>query len=338
MIFDVEKFIAQNQAKWKELEKMLDLIHNVGIHSFDFEKTNKFYNLYHQASSDLNRLQTFSYQTELITYLEGLVARAYAKIYSLQREKWRVKIKDFYFVTFPNVFRRHIKLFYLAVTIMLIGAFFGGLAVLLDPQAKGILIDFSHLKESPYERVLKEEKERNKDLDNSKVYFSSFLMTHNIKVALLTLALGVTFGFGTLILLFYNGVILGAIVADYIRYGVGTFATAWLLPHGAFEIWAILIAGQTGFLIAKSLLHTGRHSRATQLTMVGRDILTLFFGLATMLIWAGIIESFFSQYHQPVLPYSFKIGFGIVEVIFLCYYLGWIGINPTTSISFKQSL
>ena len=46
---------------------------------------------------------------------------------------------------------------------------------------------------------------------------------------------------------------------------------------------------------------------------------------ATLLVWAGIIESFVSQYHQPVLPYSLKIGFGCSELLALAGFLGWAG-------------
>jgi hypothetical protein len=44
-----------------------------------------------------------------------------------------------------------------------------------------------------------------------------------------------------------------------------------------------------------------------------------------MLIWAGIVEAFFSQYHEPVLPYEVKIGFGIVELALLVLFLAKSG-------------
>ena len=56
-------------------------------------------------------------------------------------------------------------------------------------------------------------------------------MTHNIKVSIFTLALGMTWGIGTLIMLFYNGVILGAVALDYVLAGETTFLLGWLLPH-----------------------------------------------------------------------------------------------------------
>jgi hypothetical protein len=44
-----------------------------------------------------------------------------------------------------------------------------------------------------------------------------------------------------------------------------------------------------------------------------------------MLVWAGLIEAFFSQYHAPVLPYELKIGFGILELLLLALFLGLAG-------------
>ena len=44
-----------------------------------------------------------------------------------------------------------------------------------------------------------------------------------------------------------------------------------------------------------------------------------------MLVWAGIIEAFLSQYHQPVIPYMAKIIFGCVELVLLILFLARSG-------------
>jgi hypothetical protein len=44
-----------------------------------------------------------------------------------------------------------------------------------------------------------------------------------------------------------------------------------------------------------------------------------------MLVWAGLVEAFFSQYHAPVLPYELKIGFGILELLLLALFLALAG-------------
>jgi uncharacterized membrane protein SpoIIM required for sporulation len=152
--------------------------------------------------------------------------------------------------------------------------------------------------------------------------FSGQLIRHNIEVALLAAALGVTFGIGTALLLFENGVLLGAVAVHYTQQGFGLFMSAWLLPHGVFEIPSILIAGQAGFYLARLLLHR-RENRNLRESM--REWLVLVAGLAMMLVWAGIMEAFFSQHHAPVLPYGLKVAVGGAELVLLTAYLLLIG-------------
>jgi hypothetical protein len=56
-----------------------------------------------------------------------------------------------------------------------------------------------------------------------------------------------------------------------------------------------------------------------------REWLVLIAGLALMLTWAGIMEAFFSQHHEPALPYEFKIAVAVAELVLLAIYLLVIG-------------
>jgi hypothetical protein len=57
----------------------------------------------------------------------------------------------------------------------------------------------------------------------------------------------------------------------------------------------------------------------------GPDLATLVGGVAVLLVWAGLVESFFSQYHEPVLPYGVKIAAGVVEASGLAAFLALAG-------------
>jgi uncharacterized membrane protein SpoIIM required for sporulation len=189
---------------------------------------------------------------------------------------------------------------------------------------------FSHLQQDPQKRVAEEEKATHDRLKGFKTTFSAELMTHNTKVAIFTLALGMSWGVGTILMLFYNGVILGAVAVDYISAGETKFLLGWLMPHGIIEIPAILIAGQAGFLLAMAVI--GRGNRAplrTRLRNISGDVVTLIFGVGLMLIWAGFIEAFLSQYHEPVVPYGAKIAFGGVELILLVLFYAKSGSSKT---------
>ena len=89
---------------------------------------------------------------------------------------------------------------------------------------------FEGLAGSPTERVKKEESIRTDRLQGGKGSFSAELMTHNTQVAIFTMALGMTWGVGTVIMLFYNGVLLGAVAVDYAGAGQTKFLLGWLLP------------------------------------------------------------------------------------------------------------
>jgi len=68
-----------------------------------------------------------------------------------------------------------------------------------------------------------------------------------------------------------------------------------------------------------------------RLREVSGDLVTLIFGVGCLLVWAGFVEAFLSQYHEPVIPYELKIGFGLVELILLALFLGRSGRDRSES-------
>ena len=326
MIINWEAFSAQERKVWTELETALDRLQRDPSCRLDLAEIGRLHYLYQRASADLAKLATFAAQPDLHRYLEQLVARAYGEIHRSRQRAARVDPRAWLFRTFPRTFRRHLGAFLLSVAVTLLGFCFGGLALLFDPQAKAILMPFPHLQASPTERVRQEERAAEDRLAGHKAEFSSFLMTHNTRVSITTFALGLTYGVGTLALLFYNGVILGAVALDYIADGQTAFLVGWLLPHGSIEIPSILIAGQAGLMLAGALIGRGRRQPLRRrLAAIGPDLVTLILGIALMLVWAGCIEAFFSQYHEPVIPYWAKSGFGATQLLLLICFLTLAG-------------
>jgi len=328
MIIDLERFIAQERSCWDELESMTALIEQSPGWSLDLQNTQRLHYLYERAAAALARINTFSSDPDVTRYLEALVARAYGIIHSLDRKRTRFSPLRWFFGTFPRTFRKHFGAFVLTCAATLAGIAFGGAIFLIDPDSKEVLIPgmFSHTYQSPSDRVAREESAEYDRMEGQKNTFASYLMANNIRVSMLAVALGFTFGIGTITLLFYNGVILGVIVIDYIADGQGVFLTGWLLPHGSIEIPAILLAAQAGFLVASAMIGTGRRDcLKVRMRQAVPPVVTLIFGAAILLVWAGIIESFFSQYHAPVLPYSLKIAFGILQLVLLGVFLGVCG-------------
>jgi uncharacterized membrane protein SpoIIM required for sporulation len=324
MIIDVPRFVSAERPYWDELHAALVRLEAEPERRLPLAEIERLHYLYERCSADLSRLDTFATEPRVRAFLESLVSRAYSMIHETRaaaKIRWKATV-----LAFPRAFRRHLGAFRLAVGVTLLGCAFGWFALHVDPRNKAILMPFSNLMVPPSERVAQEEHAQQDRLKGVRASFAANLMTHNTQVTILAMAMGLTFGVGTLILLFYNGVILGAVATDYIVGHQGVFLAGWLLPHGSIEIPAILLGGQAGFILAGALIGWGdRTPRADRLRAVAADLVAIVVGAGVLLIWAGTVESFVSQYHQPVLPYALKIAFGLCELAALTFFLGWAG-------------
>jgi len=324
VILDLERFQAQARPRWSSLESLLDALESRPDRRLNPAETEQLQELYAKVAADLNRVTHGALAPELRMYLERLVARAYAELYYAPPTAsgiWQPRRWLRIFTAFPEAFRRQARYFALAVVITGLGCALGGLAVRYDPASVDVLLPADYLR-NPGQHVHEEEQGQRAHSTQIEAAFSAGLIRHNIQVAMLAAALGVTFGVGTALLLFENGVLLGAVAVRYTQQGFGLFLTAWLLPHGVFEIPSILIAGQAGFYLARLLLRR-REDRDVRESM--REWLVLVAGLAMMLVWAGMMEAFFSQHHEPVLPYGLKVAVGAAELALLTIYLLLIG-------------
>lgn len=330
MILDLHHFITEERPYWTELEQILDKLARDVAYTPDLEQAMRIHYLYQRASADLAKIRTFTAEPELRRYLESLMARAYGELHESRTRQHRFAPLQWLFGAFPQAFRRRRGAFYCSVGITIIGVLFGGLAVLLDPSAKAIILPFPYLDISPAQRVAQEQQHPEDTYAGEHLRASAWYMTHNTQVSVAVMALGLTWGIGTILLLFYNGVMLGAVVFDYVAGGQGVFVAGWLLPHGAFEIPAVILAGQAGLVLAGALVGWGtRISLRARLRAVSNDLVTLIFGVTLMLVWAGTVEACFSQFHEPIVPYWLKIAFGVVELVGLTLFFTLSGRKKT---------
>ena len=156
---------------------------------------------------------------------------------------------------------------------------------------------------------------------------SSGIATNNINVSLLTWGLGLTFGIGTIWLLFFNGVMLGCIAAACLRAGMLVPLAEFVVGHGSLELPAIWISGGAGLLMADAMLFPGRYSRSVELRKKGRQSVQIIVGIVPLLLVAGVIEGFISP---SDLPGFVKALLGLSLAIALYSYIVVSG-RPETS-------
>ncbi len=148
--------------------------------------------------------------------------------------------------------------------------------------------------------------------------FASFLFSHNLKVGLLAMAMGVLAAIPTALLMIYNGMILGVFVAIHQQAGIDAELWAWILPHGVTEIGAIVLCGGVGLMLGRAVVAPGLLTRTEALRQAGQQAGITALGVAGMLFAAAIIESYLRQSH---LSTSARLSFAAGSALFWGLFL-----------------
>jgi uncharacterized membrane protein SpoIIM required for sporulation len=320
---DVADFVELKRPRWLQLEGLLGRTEQQGLRALPLDDARALARLYRSASSDLLWVRAHAGPAEVTGYLNELVGRAYAITYPGRTLKlgdlWQFLRRGF-----PDLLAREWRAVAASGLLFAAGAGFGWLGMVFDPGAVRYLLPEQHQAVDPVERA-KEEADEVGAGAGQQAAFTSFLFTHNIQVAFLCFALGLTAGLGTAVLLFSNGVMLGALAWVYATRGMLGWFLAWVLPHGIPEITAICIAGGAGFILARGLVAPGGLSRRTALRAEGVTAVSLLMGTLALFVLAGLIEGTVSQIHPPRLSVPFKVGFALVVGSGVYAYLlsGW---------------
>lgn len=306
---DLPQFLLARRPDWESLEQLLRRAETGGLKSLEFDEARALAQRYRAASSDLLWVRARAGSPEVAEYVNDLVGRAYALIHPASAVRL-ADLTGFVLRGFPTLFWREWRMFLVAVLLTVAGAGFGYLGVALDPQGAAYLVPEDHQSLDPTERAAEEATKRGATV-GEQAAFASFLFTHNIGVAFLAFALGLTAGVGTGILLFSNGLMLGALARIYeLKHLTGWF-WAWILPHGIPELTAICISGAAGLILARGLVAPRGATRGVALRHESGTALKMLFGTLVLFILAGLIEGTISQIHPPRLSIAFKLTFAL---------------------------
>jgi uncharacterized membrane protein SpoIIM required for sporulation len=295
------QFRRERAESWRELEQLLDKADRGGIRSLSAAELNRLPALYRSTVSSLSVARAISLDRALLDYLTNLTCRAYVVVYSSKRPPSEA-IAEFLTRRLPQTVRRY--WIYLAVSLgcMLAGVLAGYLLTIHDVERF-----YSFVSEQVAQgRNPASSDEALRDVlysgDDSGVsqlqQFATFLFTHNAKVGILCFALGFAAGAPVVILLFYNGLTLGAFAALYASRGMGLEFWAWVLPHGVTELLAVVLCGAAGLVFGMAVVFPGPHTRLQNLAIKGRQVALVVIGAALMLLIAAVIEGLFRQMVQ----------------------------------------
>jgi uncharacterized membrane protein SpoIIM required for sporulation len=320
---DLERFLKTRRAHWARLESLLHQAEHGSDQALGTAALQELLSLYRQACSDLQEARAVTANPGVLARLNDLTGRGYRFVYRRAPGRaLRGALARFFKREVPLTFQRERRSVLAAAGALALGAVIGLGAVLADRRHGEQLIPEAFFTESPRERVARIEKEEERiDSMEEALTFGASLYTHNIQVSFAAFALGALSLLGGVAILFYNGVILGAVGGMYAVDGVSTFFVAWVGPHGALEIPAIVFGGAAGLRAGRALLLPGDRTVGASLRKAFPAVWRMMVATALILVLAGIIEGSFSQFSGRTIAYPVKIGVAALLFVALQVYL-----------------
>ena len=312
-----QAFIDRRKFFWDEFEKMI----RSGKKGFK-KNAAVFPRMYRELTQDLNTARAHGFDPSIIDRLNTLVLEGNQLLYGSRSFSLR-GTADFFLRTFPRTVRSCWRS--LGVTML---AFYG----------IGVFLFFVCLRypESAYEMMGEDQAWYLEQMYNpeSSYYLTprnvssdadmfGYYIYNNISLAFQTFAGGILAGFGSLLILCLNAVILGVSAGHILNKGFGAAFFPFIIAHSSFELTAIVFCAQAGLLLGFRLFFTRGLTRAASLKEAGKTALPLVSGSALMLFIAACIEAFWSSRHE--FPPMLRYGAGIFCWVLLIFYFLFAG-------------
>ncbi|MBK8194113.1 MAG: stage II sporulation protein M [Lewinellaceae bacterium] len=304
------KFIEQNKEKWAGFEEML---------REDHRNPEKLNDLFVQITDDLSYARTFYPNRSVRIYLNTLAQRVFHNIYRGKRFP-AGRLKRFWTDELPHLFWEERRALLLSFFLFALAFGIGVVSSIINPEFARVILGDDYVDMTV----------RNIDSgDPMAVYKESgpFGMTvsiagRNLFVAFQTAVLGVAASIGTVFILVYNGIMIGAFQYFFVEKGVfwDSFLTIWI--HGTLEISAIIIAGAAGLVAGSGLLFPGTYSRAQAFQISMRRGMKIFFGVVPVILLAAVFESYLTRYTDT--PDAIRGAFILCSLAFVLWYFVWL--------------
>ena len=292
-LVNATRFRQAHEADWQRLDEIVTWIEKRSIRSLSDDELLALPALYRTTLSSLSVARDTSLDRALITYLERLCTRAYFQIYGVQTPAWR-QLTRFFARGWPGAVRSLWRETLFCVALTFGAAVLAWLLIRSDPSwfysiiPEGLAGGRDPTASAEY---LRSTLYTGKGEDQNWLgAFATFLFTHNSQIAIFAFALGFAFAVPTVLLILYNGLMLGAFFAVFEAKGLAPNVIGWLMIHGTTEIFAICLSGAAGMRIGLAIAFPGGASRMDSAVDAGRTAATAMVGAVIMLGVAGLLE------------------------------------------------
>ena len=295
-------FVKRNTDKWQAIEQNPSRDPD--------ELTERFVEL----TDDLSYARTFYPDSNVTRYLNGLAAQMHRGLMQNRRDD-RSRFVTFWKYELPMLFWESHKLLAVSAGVFLIACVLGWVSAAHDNTFVRLILGDQYVNMT-LENIKKGDPLGVYDSSDQATMFVQITL-NNIYVAFRTFIFGLFASFGSIAMLFYNGVMLGSFQYFFYERGLLLDAVLKIWIHGTLEISAIVIAGCAGLTLGNSLLFPGTFSRIDSFKRGIKQGLKIAIGLVPIFIMAGFLESFVTRLTLPPIVSGSII---LISAAFIIWY------------------
>lgn len=304
--------IVEGESTTEQFARLLDAAETNRLRGLAFDDLARLARLYRGEMSRLARLRDRGLDIDQIAHLNSLCVRAHGFLYDSKGTRPSKPRSDAHrnvliqsarppsrLSEIASSLRASGPMLSLAWALMATGVVIGFSLVRLDPTAlyalmpAGLGYDAAQI-DALYASAAARDAffEREATSTTANALFGASLFSHNTRVGILAFATGILAGIPTLLLQFYNGIMVGTIAAIFLHGEHAVDFLAWILPHAVPELTAISFCVAAGFVLGKAVALPGRKNRSEAVRDAAPSALLLVLCSIPLFLSAAAIESF----------------------------------------------
>jgi uncharacterized membrane protein SpoIIM required for sporulation len=275
---------------------------------------------YRELCQNLALARDRQYSPELVERLNRLALRGHHHLYGA-RSRFGTRALEFIVAEYPRLVRAEWRLVVVASVLLFAPLVF--MAVLISKYPDAIHYFLSPEQMADLRSMYADaEWIVHRKADNDLAAFG-FYIWNNISIDFRTFASGIVFGLGTIAVLLYNGIFLGAVKGYLVSVGLGENLMQFVAGHSGPELIAAALSGAAGLKIGLAIISPGLRSRKRALVESASVAIRIIYGAATMTLLAAFIEAFWSSHRY--ISINGKYAVGIALWLAIIAYLAFAG-------------
>lgn len=303
------QFIKNNSERWREVELFLSKKASI-------QDPDKLAELFIQLTDDLSYSKTFYPNSKTTQYLNSLASKLHQSVYKNKKEK-RSRIISFWKYELPEIFFARRKELLISFLVFFIAIVIGVVSSEGDTGFVRLILGDSYVNMTQENIKNNDPLAVYKQMNGVDMFMG--ITFNNIRVSFYAFMAGLFLSVGTILLLLYNGIMLGTFHHLFYTQDLlfKSLSIVWI--HGTLEISSIIIAGAAGLILGNSILFPKTYSRRQSFLISAKDGVKIIIGLIPLFIAAGFLESFVTRFTQ--MPIFINLTIILSSLSFIIWYV-----------------